>query len=175
MGRTIITYGIIGGVIVAVGMLASILFVSDHGALGMVMGYLIMLIALSMIFVGVKHYRDETLGGVIRFWPALGLGLAIGVVAALLYVGAWEIYMAATNYSFMDNYGRAMIAARQADGASAAEIAKLSAEMKAFSAEYARPLYRMAMTFAEIAPVVIVVALVSAIVLRNPRAFPARA
>ena len=34
-------------------------------------------IAMSLVFVGVKKYRDEHLGGVIRFWPAFGLGLSI--------------------------------------------------------------------------------------------------
>ncbi|MEI9926854.1 MAG: DUF4199 domain-containing protein [Sphingomonas sp.] len=36
-----------------------------------------MLVALTFIFVGVKRYRDVENGGVIRFLPALGMGLAI--------------------------------------------------------------------------------------------------
>ncbi len=39
---------------------------------------------------------------------------------------------------------------------------------------YAKPWYRMPMTFAEIFPVGILVSLVSAALLRNPRFLPAR-
>jgi Protein of unknown function (DUF4199) len=173
MGRIIAVYGIIAGIIVAVGMQLGIQFVSDHGSLGMVVGYLTMLVALSMVFVGVKRYRDTVRGGVIRFWPAFGVGLGIAGVAGLCYVIGWEAYMYATDYTFMDVYMKQALAAKVAAGASAAELAKLAAEMNTLKAQYADPLFRMPMTFAEIAPVGLIVALVSAAVLRNSRAFPA--
>ncbi|UVO53423.1 DUF4199 domain-containing protein [Sphingomonas sp. SUN039] len=173
MGRIIAVYGIIGGIVVALGMQLSIRFVSDHGTLGMVVGYLTMLVALSMVFVGVKRYRDTVHGGVIRFWPALGVGLGIAGVAGLCYVIGWEAYMYATDYGFMDVYAKQAIAEKMASGASAAEIVKFGAEMEAFKLQYANPLFRMPMTFAEIAPVGVLVALASAAILRNSRAFPA--
>lgn len=40
---------------------------------------------------------------------------------------------------------------------------------------YANPLFRLPLTFAEVAPVGLVVTLVSAALLRNPRMLPARA
>jgi hypothetical protein len=173
MGRIIAVYGIIGGIFVAIGMQISIYFVSDHGSLGMVVGYLTMLVALSMVFVGVKRYRDTALGGVIRFWPAFGIGLGIASVAGLCYVAGWEAYMYATDYTFMDVYMKQALAAKAAAGASAAELASLTAEMNTLKLQYANPLFRMPMTFAEIAPVGLIVALVSAAILRNSRAFPA--
>ena len=173
MRRIIAIYGIIAGIIVAVGMQIGINLVSDHGAFGMVVGYLTMLVALSMVFVGVKRYRDTARGGVIRFWPAFGLGLGIAGVAGLCYVAGWEAYMYATDYTFMDVYMTQALAAKAAAGASAADIAKFGAEMAALKVQYANPLFRMPMTFAEIAPVGIIVALVSAVILRNSRAFPA--
>jgi Protein of unknown function (DUF4199) len=173
MLRIIAVYGIIGGVIVAVGMQLGIQLVTDHGAYGMLVGYLTMLVALSMVFVGVKRYRDTALGGVIRFWPAFGVGLGIAGVAGLCYVIGWEAYMYATDYSFAEVYTKQLLAEKAATGASVAELAKLAAEMAEFKVQYANPLFRMPMTFAEIAPVGIVVALVSALILRNSRAFPA--
>jgi uncharacterized membrane protein YhaH (DUF805 family) len=173
MGRIIAVYGIIAGIIVAVGMQLGIHFVSDHGLLGMVVGYLTMLVALSMVFVGVKRYRDTARGGVIRFWPAFGVGLGIAGVAGLFYVLAWEAYMYATDYTFMEVYAKQVIAAKIAAGAPAAEVARLTSEMKALTVQYANPLFRMPMTFAEIAPVGVIVALASAAILRNSRAFPA--
>jgi hypothetical protein len=47
--------------------------------------------------------------------------------------------------------------------------------MEAFKLQYANPMIRMPMTFAEIFPVGLLVSLVSAGLLRNPRFLPARA
>lgn len=174
MGRIIIIYGIIGGVIVAIGMMLGITLVPAGGALGMAVGYLAMLVALSMVFMGVRSYRDTVGGGVIRFWPALGLGLAIALVASLFYVAMWEIYLWQTGYRFFDDYVAQMLADMRAEGKSSAEIAVVSAEMDGFKLLYAQPLYRMAITLSEIAPVGLLVALVSAAVLRNSRMFPSR-
>lgn len=173
MGRIIAVYGIIGGVIVAVGMLIGINFVPTGGVTGMVVGYLSMLIAMTMVFVGVKRFRDAHKGGVIRFWPAVGVGLGIALVAGLFYVGAWEVYLYATDYSFMDKYVAQTLETMRSDGKPAAEIAALAAQMDAFKVQYANPVFRMAITLSEIAPVGIIVALVSAAILRNSRAFPA--
>jgi hypothetical protein len=41
--------------------------------------------------------------------------------------------------------------------------------MEAFKADYANPSYRLAMTFAEVFPVGVLVSLLSAALLRNPR------
>ncbi len=48
-----------------------------------------------VIFLGVKRYRDQELGGVIRFGTAFMLGLGIAVVASLAYVLLWEVYLSA--------------------------------------------------------------------------------
>lgn len=174
MTRIIFTYGIIGGVIVAVGMLLGMFAVPDGGMAGMAVGYLAMLVALSMVFMGVRNYRDTIGGGVIRFWPALGLGLAIALIASLFYVAMWEVYMWQTDYRFMDVYVAGAIADMREQGRSAAEIAAFSSEMEAFKAQYAQPLFRMMITLSEIAPVGVIVSLISAAVLRNSRMFPAR-
>ncbi len=173
MVRIIGIYGTIAGIIVAVGMAIGILLLQHGGAAGMAAGYLSMLIALSMVFVGVRQYRNVELGGVIGFWPALGLGLAIATVACLFYVVAWEAYMYATDYQFMDDYVREALATMRAEGRPAAEIAVTTRELEAFKAEYAQPLFRMIITFSEMAPVGVLVALVSAALLRNSRVLPA--
>jgi hypothetical protein len=139
------------------------------GAGSMLTGYLIMLAAFSLIFIGIKRCRDTELGGVIRFWTALGVGLGIALVASAIYVAGWELYMYLTNYTFFDSYAKGVIAAKRASGASAAEIAKLTREMAAMGRQYAEPLYRMVMTLFEILPVGVVVALISAALLRNSR------
>lgn len=176
MGKIILVYGVIGGIIVAIGTWIGISAVPDGGgAFGMVVGYLTMLVALSTVFVGVRQYRDVHGGGVVRFWPAFGLGLAIAGLAALFYVVTWEVYLWHTNYAFMDEYFVKEVEKLRASGASAAKVATYAREMADFKAQYANPFVRLPMTFTEIAPVGVLVALISAAVLRNPRMFPAKA
>lgn len=174
MMRIVGVYGTIGGLLVMAGMLIGMLALPNGGPLGMVVGYLSMLVAMTMVFVGVKRYRDVERGGAIRFLPAFGVGLAIACIAALFYVIGWEIYLFQTDYRFMDVYVADALKAMRAEGKPAAEIARFAAEMEAFKRSYADPVYRMFTTFTEIAPVGLVVAIVSAAVLRNSRILPAR-
>lgn len=138
-------------------------------------GYLVMILALSTIFLAIRDYRNKQLGGVIKFLPALGLGLMIALIAGLAYVAAWEVYLAATDYVFMDNYIAHMIEARRAAGVSGAELDAYVAQMNEMKVAYANPLFRLPMTFLEIFPVGLLIALISAGVLRNPKVLPARA
>jgi hypothetical protein len=68
-----------------------------------------------------------------------------------------------------------MIEAARAKGASPAEIEALSAQMAEFQEMYANPLFRLPMTFIEIFPVGLIISLIAAALLRNPRFLPARA
>lgn len=163
MTKVILRYGIIGGLIVAVPWMAFMLTLPADGHFphSMVLGYTLMLIALSTVFVGVKHYRDQALGGVIGFGKAFLLGLGISLVASLVYVIGWEIDMAYSKFDFIAAYAKMM-------GGD-------TPEAKEFVQMYSKPLVRMCFTFIEIFPVGVLVSMVSAGLLRNSRLFPARA
>ena len=177
MLRTILKYGVVAGLVVGVAMSTMTVWLVGEDMLeyGMVLGYTTMLIALSAVFVGIKRYRDVELGGVIRFWPAFGMGLAISFIAGLIYVAAWETVSAFSNMDFASTYANFLIDQERAKGASAEALAALSAQMEEFKVQYANPLFRLPMTFAEIFPVGVLVSLVSAALLRSSRFMPARA
>jgi uncharacterized membrane protein len=174
MQRIILIYGTIAGVIELAFLGLSMGLVADHGSLGMVLGYLSMLIAMSLVFVGVKKYRDDQLGGVIRFWKAFLVGLGIAGIACLFYAIGWEIYLAVSGSDFIAEYMASAIKDKAASGVSPTELAAFKAEMAAMAEMYANPLLRFLITLSEIAPVALLVPLISAMVLRNPRALPAR-
>lgn len=157
MLRTILTFGVAAGLIVAVPMFASIAF-GKPGSLShsAVFGFTLMFLAFSLIFVGVKRFRDRVGGGVIRFLPALGVGLGISAVASVVYVIGWEITLAATHYAFIADYSAGMEPAARA----------------AFETQYRNPLFRLPMTFVEIFPVGLLVSVVAAGLLRNSRFLP---
>ena len=99
--------------------------IADAGIEGMggyLRGYIIMLVALSMVFVGIKHYRDRNLGGFIKFGTAFLLGLVITTVASILYVIGWEIASSVSNFDFAKAWADSMVAGARARGAAPAEI-----------------------------------------------------
>lgn len=176
MLRTILVYGVISGAVVIGVMVAGIVAAGDAGGASssQVFGYLVMLIALSTIFIAVKRHRDRERGGVIAFWPAFGLGLAIAGVAGVVYVIGWEAYLAVSDASFIETYAEGQIDKKREAGASEAEIEALRSSLDDLVAQYQNPLFRMPITFTEIFPVGALIALLSALILRNPKAFPAR-
>ncbi len=175
MSRIILIFGTIAGLIVAVPMCLLVANAEPgSAATSHFTGYLIMLLALSLVFVGVKRLRDRELGGVIRFVPALLAGLGISAVAGVIYVIGWEITLAVTDFAFIDSYSNAAIEAARDKGASASEVEAVAAKMNEFRQQYANPLFRLPVTFIEIFPVGLVVSLISAALLRNSRFLPAR-
>ena len=91
----ILRYGVIAGLIIAIPMMWRMLAAEpgDVPVVGMLLTYLVMIVALTAVFLGIKAYRDKVLGGVIKFLPALGVGLGISAVASILYaiaLGSFE-------------------------------------------------------------------------------------
>ncbi len=176
MLRIALIYGAIAGTIVIGVMTFGIVLEGDKNgaASGQVFGYLTMLVALTLIFVGVKRHRDVNHGGVIKFAPAFLTGLAIAAIAGVFYVIGWEIYLAISDHAYIEQYTSAVIEKKQAAGMAGAELEKLIADMAAMEKYYSNPLLRMPITFSEIFPVGLLISVVSAAVLQNPKTLPAR-
>lgn len=175
MQKIALTYGVISGTITILTMILG-LMVSDGGSFlsSELFGYLIMLIALSMIFLGIKRYRDQELGGVIRFLPAFAMGLAIAVIAGLVYTLVWEFYSMSNGYAFIDNYVNSAIEAKRGAGLTAEKLAQEIAALEEMRTDYGKVYIRMPMTFLEIFPVGLIIAILSAAILQNPKILPVR-
>ena len=174
MRKIILTFGSIAGlVIIGSIILGALLARSESTKFSELAGYLVMIVALSVIFVGIKRYRDRELGGVIKFGPALLLGLGISLVAGVVYVVSWEVYLSVTDYAFIHEYTQATIEAKKAAGLSGEDLDALVASMETMRQRYANPLFRLPMTFLEIFPVGLLISLISAAVLRKSDVMPA--
>lgn len=178
MLQRILGYGATAGLIAGGAVSLTALGVGDHGigGWGMALGYLIMLVALSTIFVAIKRQRDLVGGGVIRFWPAFGLGFAISVVASLIYGLCWDAALAIGHIRFGHSYAASTIAQAKARGMAPDALAKLTAEMTKFAEQYdGSILYRLPMSMMEILPVGVLVSLISAVMLWKGLFRPVRA
>lgn len=169
MKKLVLVYGVISGLVIIV-----INTLSLELGLGQVwLGFLVMFIAFSLIFVAVKQYRDQTLGGVIRFSTGFLVGLGITMVASLVYVLVWELYLALTDYAFIDTYIASILESRQTASVSQAELAATIAETETIRQQYSNPLFRLPMTFVEIFPVGVLISLISAFILRDSKTLAA--
>ncbi|MEQ8684384.1 MAG: DUF4199 domain-containing protein [Imperialibacter sp.] len=174
MRKVIITYGLIAGAIVVVLMYLTMPIGKENGNydLGMVLGYVSMIAALSMIFFGVKAFRDKYLNGSITFGKALLTGLAITLVAGIVYCIGWEIYYNTVAPDFMTDYTNFYIEKMKDEGASQAEIDEMTASMDAMAENYKNPVVRFGMTLLEIFPVGLVISLVCAVLFRSKNFLP---
>ena len=172
MKKNILVYGLIAGAIVSTLMLIMTNYIShcngdvDFGT-SMLLGYASMLIAFSLVFVGIRNYRNKYNGGVISFGKAFQIGLMITLIASTIYVIAWLIDYYFFIPDFMEKYSAHMLGELKASGASQVVLDKEAKEMARFAQMYKNPLFNALMTYVEILPVGLVVTLVSSLLLKR--------
>lgn len=173
MKKTILTFGIISGLISSVLMISAVTLLggSSFGH-SYVLGYTTIVLSLLLVYFGVRSYRDNVAEGQITFGKAFLVGLAITVISCLFYVATWEIVYFKFMPDFMDKYGAEMIQKMQVSGATAAAIQQKTAEVEKLKVMYKNPLFNMAMTFIEPFPVGLVITLLTAAVLRKKAPLP---
>ncbi len=172
MKKNIVVYGIIAGIVVIIPMLFSVNS-SDHkdGGIdwdkGLIIGYTSMIIAFSLVYVGIRNYRDKFNGGVISFGKAFKIGILIVLIASTMYVIAWLIDYFYFIPDFAEKYAAHSIDKLKASGAGQIEIDKQTKEMADFVRMYKNPFFNAAMTYFEILPVGLVVTLISSFILKR--------
>ena len=171
MRRLVLTYGLIGGAVLAAVFIATFQFKEligfDRGAL---VGYASMVMAFLMVYFGVRSYRDTVAGGTVTVVEALKVGLLISTVITACYVVAWEIAYYVFMPDFMDQYAAYAIEQARAAGATEEEVARKTKEMADFITMYRNPLVNIAFTVLEPLPVAVVFTLVTAGILGRRRA-----
>jgi|ERR1700744_406416 len=172
MKKIIIICGSIAGLIVTSMMLASIsgcIGGSDfEGGIGsMLLGYSSMVIAFSLIFVGVKNYRDKQNDGTISFGKALKIGLLITLVASTIYVIIWQIDYYFFIPDFYEKYSAHIIRDMKAHGATQAQIQQQMAANKTDGEMYKNPIINAMYTYLEIVPVGLIMSLLAAVILKR--------
>ena len=71
MKKTVLTFGLIAGLIISVLMDSSLLLANKLGsAHSMILGYTIMVASFLLVYFGIRSYRDNNLAGQISFGRA---------------------------------------------------------------------------------------------------------
>ncbi len=174
MKKNVLVFGLISGLVVSTIMAISMTYMSRHpelcgGVSSMVVGYLSMLLAFSLIFVAVKNFRDQQNGGAISFGKAFTIGVLISLIASTMYVITWALVYHFVMPDFMDRYVEQIIEHAKASS-SPAELQKLTEQMNTQRENYKNPVFFSLMTYMEILPVGIIVSLIVAIILKRKAA-----
>jgi uncharacterized protein DUF4199 len=168
MKKTVLTFGLIGGAIMAAMMFATLPFMDKIGFdKGEIVGYTTMILAFMLVFFGIRSYRENVSGGQITFGRAVAVGILITVVACVCYVVAWEILYFKFMPDFGDKYASYAVEKVRASGASQQVIDAKLEQMKSFKAMYDNPFINAAITFVEPFPIGLIVTLISAAFLRK--------
>lgn len=169
MKKIVWTFGLISGAVMAVFMSATLPFanaLSDHS---LILGYTGIVAGFLLVYFGVRSYRDNVLQGTIGFGRALTVGLLIATIGSLCYVATWEVMYYKFMPDFYSKYAQAMVNDARKSGKSDVEIAKMQTSMDEMAKSAENPVWVAATTFLEPFPVGLVIALISAGILRRKR------
>jgi hypothetical protein len=163
MKKTVLTFGLISGVIIAVLMGGSLLIADRIGSgHSIVLGYTIMVASFLLVYFGIRSYRDNVLPGQISFGRAFACGILITLITTACYVVMWEILYFNFMPHFMDSYFAAQIQSIQSAGLDSATTAARIAATRHSQELYQNPLINIAYTIIEPLPVGLIITLISA-------------
>src|SRR5580698_5804317 len=110
MKKTVLTFGLLAGVVISVLMDGSVLLSDKIGSShSLLLGYANLVASFLLVYFGIRSYRDNTLAGQISFGRACACGILITLLTTVCYVITWEIIYFNFMPHFMDSYFAAQI------------------------------------------------------------------
>lgn len=173
MKKVVVVYGIIAGAIVGA-MLLITMPLYEREVLnfenGELLGYTTMVIALSLIFFGIKTYRDQHQNGKITFGKGLQIGLLITLIASFVYASAWEVSYRTMSDSYIEKMSQRYFDKLKEEGATPVELEKAKSQFETYQNNV---VIRFLITaFVEMFPVGLIISLLCAALLRKKEFLP---
>lgn len=167
MRKTVLTFGIISGLLAASLFLISFTLGTDEKDFsnGVIIGYISMIIALSAIFFAIRSFRNKQQDGYIKFWKGFLIGLYISIIASSFYAIGWMIYDSNSNRDFMTEYREYMIKEMDEKELTQAEKDKRLERFDKNAENYKNPFFKFGWTFMEIFPIGIIITIISSLIL----------
>jgi hypothetical protein len=167
MRKTVIKFGIMAGLIASVWMLGTmaLCYGSNNFEGSMLLGFGSMIIAFSVMYPAIKGHRDKHKNGIISFGEAFKMAITIAFIGSTMYVGSWLIDYYFFMPDFMEKYSAHIMAKAQSGGA--AQVAAKTQEVASMKKWYGSILGVVFMTYMEIFPLGIIIALITALILKR--------
>ena len=170
MRSTLLKYGLLALLLMlSLFLLSMVAFQNFSYSTQEALGYISMLVALSVIYFAVRHYRDGVNGGYITFGRGLLIGLIITQFAAVGSAIADLIFTTAVNPDFITEFRDAELE-RLRNTLSPEEFEKASAELLEQIAQLGSPVVLAVLMFATVVILGFIISLLSAFFLKKTRA-----
>ena len=163
MRKVVLTFGLIGGALLALMVLLTAPFHDQIGFdRGVYVGYTTMVLAFLMVYFGVQSYRENVAGGTVTFGGAFKVGVLISLVIMACYVAIWYVVFHNFMPDYFDKYAAYTAEQARQAGQSEAAIAAQSQQLAEFKEMFKNPLVFIGFTLLEPLPVALVFTLVTA-------------
>ncbi len=127
-----------------------------------VLGYITLVLIFSLIYFGIRNYRNRYLDGKIGFGRAFKIGALICFLASTVYVVFGLIYYYIVAPDFIDVFTEFMIR-----NSTPEKLEATTAQMESFKEMYKNPLLVILITYLEVLPIGMIVALISAFIAKK--------
>lgn len=169
MKKNVLIFGLILGTILAANTVYMMNAVRNNPDMETndVIGYAAMVIVFSLTFFGIRNYRNKELNGEISFGKAFKTGTLIAFVGSTVYVVVGLSYYYLLAPDFLDAYILHAMNDATRNGATATELTAKAEQLKEFKEMYSNPLFAILISYMEVFPIGLIVALVSALILKR--------
>jgi hypothetical protein len=177
MVKRLFRWGLLSGIAMSIFFLVThLLYTKDFKAetweTGEILGYSSMIIALTAIFLGVKTYRDNVLGGKISFGKAFTLGLGISAVASIVFGVYVYILVTVIAPELPDKMIDAYREKIKSSGESQQVVSRELSEFEPMSKLWKNPLYQGFFSVVTIFPIGMLISLICAVILKRRTPVP---
>lgn len=167
MKKTILKYGGYGALTICVLFLISWFALADLDmGIQEVIGYASMVVALSLVYFGIRHFRDQYNNGALTLGQGIRIGLGISLITALAFGLLDVIYVVWLNPDFMETYYQNVLSELQAT-LPESEFLQRKEELEAQKALFASPLMNFILMAVTVLMIGVVITLLSALILRR--------
>lgn len=164
MKKNILIFGGIIGLILSVNMviLVNMMYTDTDFKGNDIVGYASMVVMFSLIFFGIKNYRDKQIERQVSFGKALKMGALIALVGSTMYVIVWLFCYYLFVPDYIDVYTTYVL-----EECTPSDLPSKTAEMANFKEMYKNPFFVILITYSEVLPIGLVIALISALILKR--------
>lgn len=169
MNKTIVRYGLYSAAAMVLFFLGTYLFFGNspsNWTLQEVLGYLSMVLALSFVFFGIRHYRNNENGGQLNFAQGMKLGLLITLISSLAFGIFDSLYVKFFWPDFGDKY-YAHLKEDMSKKISGAELQKALEELSSQKEMFSNPLALFGLMFITVFLIGIIITVISTLILKT--------